>query len=76
MLGVPCVTLRQETEWAETLEFGWNALAGSDPVLIEQLGTRAMPLAPRLPYYGEGGCAKKITTALLKRARQEVLSSA
>jgi UDP-N-acetylglucosamine 2-epimerase len=45
-LGVPCVTLRDETEWIETLHGGRNVLAGSDPERIVRLARTAPAPAP------------------------------
>ena len=41
LLGVPCVTLRDETEWTETIEDGWNVLAGADTERILAAARRA-----------------------------------
>lgn len=46
-LGVPCVTMRDETEWVETLEGGRNVLAGSDPDKIVALARAAGDVRPR-----------------------------
>lgn len=37
LLGVPCITLRTTTEWVETVEDGWNILAGTDSAQIIRL---------------------------------------
>ena len=40
---VPCVTLREETEWVEMVEAGWNTLVGCDPERIIQGAMEARP---------------------------------
>jgi UDP-N-acetylglucosamine 2-epimerase len=64
-LGVPCVTLRNETEWRETLDDGWNALAGTDPSAIERLALRPRPLTPSNAFLADGACAQRIAAILL-----------
>jgi len=67
VLKVPCVTLREETEWLETLEDGWNVLAGSDPEKIAKSARRLMPLRQGQPY-GDGHAAQNIVRALERHA--------
>ena len=42
ILKVPCITLREETEWPETVEAGWNVLAGSEPERIVEAAKAAL----------------------------------
>jgi UDP-N-acetylglucosamine 2-epimerase (non-hydrolysing) len=64
VLGVPCVTLRDETEWPETLDDGWNALAGTDPDAIERLALRPRPLTVARAFLADGRCAERIADLL------------
>ena len=63
-LKVPCVTLRDETEWVETLESGWNLVAGTDADLIAAAVNREPPNGNRPQLYGNGDAAEKIVDAL------------
>jgi len=58
---VPCLTLRPETEWVETVESGWNVLVGSDPELILN-GIKFHKLPDTQPehIYGDGDASDRI----------------
>ena len=61
MWGVPCITLREETEWVETVELGWNALAGVDSNRVREALGRELP-ADRPPVFGDGNAAENIAS--------------
>ncbi|PPS42784.1 non-hydrolyzing UDP-N-acetylglucosamine 2-epimerase [Chroococcidiopsis sp. TS-821] len=63
ILGRPCFTLRDETEWQETVEVGWNHLVKPEN-LYQSLTNFSTPIhAPQL--YGEGDAAIRIADILL-----------
>ncbi len=64
LLGVPCVTLREETEWPETLAEGWNVLAGSDPSLIVAAALRSKPTGTPPLVFGDGHSAERMVRLL------------
>jgi UDP-GlcNAc3NAcA epimerase len=68
--GVPCVTLRDETEWIETLELGWNRLATpNDSKVMCQAVVNALSFkrnSPPDPIYGDGDAAGKIIDVLVQ----------
>jgi UDP-GlcNAc3NAcA epimerase len=63
-LGVPCVTLRDETEWVETVEAGWNTLAGADTARILAAARALVRPDTRPDVYGDGHAAVKVVDAL------------
>ncbi len=57
--GKRCVTLRDETEWVETVEAGWNAIVGAEPERILAACDLEPPTA-RPALYGDAGAPAKI----------------
>jgi UDP-N-acetylglucosamine 2-epimerase (non-hydrolysing) len=66
LLGVPCTTLRSETEWTETLDGGWNVL-DPDMERVADLASRPRPIDRRAQPYGDGAAAEKVAAELAAR---------
>ncbi|MCC6298131.1 MAG: UDP-N-acetylglucosamine 2-epimerase (non-hydrolyzing) [Anaerolineales bacterium] len=64
LFGVRCITLREETEWVETVEAGWNSLAGVDAKRILNLFENWRPARERPELYGDGHAAEQISAIL------------
>lgn len=64
LMEVPCVTVRDRTEWPETLVAGWNVLAGTDEEAIAAAVRRPRPPRPSVAAFGRGDAALRIVARL------------
>jgi UDP-GlcNAc3NAcA epimerase len=64
--GVPCVTLRHETEWIETVRAGWNTVAGTETGSILSAVAESKP-GETIAEYGDGVASFRIVEFLSKR---------
>jgi UDP-GlcNAc3NAcA epimerase len=63
--GVPCITMRDETEWVETLANGWNKLVGANAANItKEIAAIAVPSSAPLNLYGDGHAGDHIVDTL------------
>jgi UDP-N-acetylglucosamine 2-epimerase len=62
--GVRCITLREETEWTDTVDTGWNSVVGVNPDAFASALARPAP-ARRPPIFGDGHAAQRIARVVL-----------
>ena len=67
LAGVPCITLRDTTEWRETVDAGWNVLVDLDASAAREALERDLPSA-RPPLYGDGRAGERVVDALVRMA--------
>jgi UDP-GlcNAc3NAcA epimerase len=61
---VPCMTLRPETEWVETVQAGWNVVVGTDPERIVAAARAIRPTHPQPAIFGDGGTSERIVSLI------------
>ena len=71
LASVPCVTLREETEWVETVAEGWNRLVGLDPdaaaKALDELPNPGEGTSPAAELYGGGRAGERVAAAIEER---------
>ena len=57
---VPCITLREDTEWVETVENGWNVLVGANDDAIIKMANGFEPEGEQGDVFGSGDANERI----------------
>ncbi|MDX8151358.1 UDP-N-acetylglucosamine 2-epimerase (non-hydrolyzing) [Patulibacter brassicae] len=67
LAGVRCVTLRDTTEWTETVQVGWNRLVDLNPQAALDALAQPVPSGERPPLFGDGRAGERVVAALEQR---------
>ncbi len=65
-LGIPCVTLRPETEWVETVETGWNVIVGGNSERIVAATRTLRPVESPPKVFGDGRASERVVSLMMK----------
>ena len=72
--GVPCVTMREETEWVETVSTGWNTLVGVDADKFRAALAKPLPES-RPPIFGDGNASERIANLTVTHLERKLEGS-
>lgn len=67
-LQKPCITIRTETEWIETIHGGWNIITGTNSQKIIQAIKAPSPTQPQTNQFGDGNAAQHIIDIIVKNS--------
>lgn len=67
ILGIPCITIRNSTEWVETIQDGWNILVDVDTDRIVNSVENFEPVSKRKNLFGDGNAGEKIAEILRRK---------
>ncbi|WP_186279987.1 non-hydrolyzing UDP-N-acetylglucosamine 2-epimerase [Fluviicola chungangensis] len=71
-LGIPCITMRDETEWVETVHNGWNILVGANEAKIVDAIRSFNPTSERKTYFGEGNASQLMVDPILNYKKEGI----
>ncbi|MCW3137391.1 MAG: UDP-N-acetyl glucosamine 2-epimerase [Methanophagales archaeon] len=61
---VPCITLRENTEWVETVEDGWNLLVGAESEKIVGMANDFEPEGEQRDVFGDGKAGERVVEVI------------
>jgi UDP-N-acetylglucosamine 2-epimerase len=67
LLSVPCITIRRNTEWVETVRAGWNILTDTDTGKIVHAAKKWRPRGRPRPVFGDGKASAKIASLISRK---------
>jgi len=72
LAGKPCITMRKQTEWVETVDAGWNVITSNDTELIKDRLKSFSPDNERISLFGDGKASEEISDIIDRYDTKEI----